>query len=522
MKLRGEIMKKRYDAEAVLKVSKTEHEANLFVSKSLVFCYVALLAVFLLDVLGIFRIPMTAMYIAVAIGTVVLLAPIVMIRLLKLEHPAFKYIFVTCAIMFITIMLITMSWHAIVIFTIPIVISCFYFNKRLSLYCIAVSCVAYIAAMYMNYVMPLTTDHNMADYGMKELILFILMPRTVSYILTALIFVSLNNRTAAMLQSLMDADEQNRMTERLHSITDKARNVSDELVNTVSDLESVSEITASTNRTISDKAGGAAEGSENTLSRLNEVDESMRSITDSIEQLAAKTGDLDSLSQNMRSLSGQNAKSMDEALTGFERITAGTDESRSIISDLEVKSQEIRRIIDVINDISEQTNLLSLNASIESARAGEAGRGFAVVADEIRKLSEQTDSALSEIRTIIDDIADNTGRAVVAMDDNAEQVKAGREIIIEAQGASTDALRAAENMFGRIDEINRLTRNVAETSGQVADSISAVRTISADGRSALEEVTASSEEGLAQTERLTELVNRIAGMSDELAQTVNS
>lgn len=515
-------MKNKSNTEVALSVSKAEHEANLFVAKSLVFCFVALFAVFVLNIAGIFKVPMQAMIIAIAIGTVVLLAPIVLMRILKLENPIFKYIFVTCAVLFVTLVLVTMSWHAIVIFTLPIVISCFYFNKKVSMFSIGVSCAAYILGMVMNFLMPLTEDKNMIGYSVKKLILFMIMPRIVSFIMVSLIFISLNNRTAAMMQSLMDADEQKRMTEKLHNVTDKARAVSDELVNTVSHLSDVSEITATNNRVISDKAGCAAEGSGNTLNRLNEVDESMRSITDNIEQLAAETGEISDLARNMRDLNEQNADGMNKALAGFEKITAGTDESKSIISDLETKSQEIRQIIDVINEISEQTNLLSLNASIESARAGEAGRGFAVVADEIRKLSEQTDAALEEIREIIDAVVDNTGRAVVAMEENAELVKEGRRIIIEAQEASNGASKASEDMSSRIDAINTLTRNVAASSGNVADSISAVRTISAEGLAAMDDVTASGAEGLTQAERLTELVASISAMSKELSETVNA
>lgn len=509
------------NTEVMNSVSKTEHEANLFVAKSLVFCYVALFAVFVLDLIGIFRVPMTAMIIAIAIGTVVLLAPIVLVRVLKLESPAFKYIFVACAVMFVGLILVTMSWHAIVIFTLPIIISSFYFNKKLSMYCVPISCVVYTVAMFMNRYIPLTEDRNIEEYPVKKMILFVIMPRLVSYVLVSLILISLNNRTAAMLQMLMDADEQKLMTEKLHNVTDKARSVSEELVNSVNDLGSVNEIAMSNNRVISEKAGGAAEGSGNTLDRLNGVDESMQSIKENIGQLAAGTNELNSLSQNVRTLNEQNADGMNKALQGFEKIMSGTDESKVIISGLETKSQEIRRIIDVITEISEQTNLLSLNASIESARAGDAGRGFAVVADEIRKLSEETDSALGEIRNIIDAVVDNTGRAVVAMDDNAELVRQGSQIIIEAQEASAAAARASEDMSLKIENIDKLTRNVADSSSHIADSITAVREISADSLDALNAVTASSEEGLAQAERLTELVGRISEMSKELSETVN-
>lgn len=505
-----------------LNFSKTEHEANLFVAKSLIFCDVALIAVFLLNLLKVLKVPFTPMLIAVCVGTVFMLTPTILINVFKLEHPSFKYIFVSISILFVALILITMSWHAVVIFTLPVVISCFYFDKGVSRFCIIASCLVYIGSMWINYIMPLTEDKNMGEnMPVKKLLLFIIGPRIVSYILVSIIFISLNNRTAAMLQSLMDADEQKRMTEKLHSVTEKARSVAEELSQTVANLSEVSDIAADTNRTISNKAGSAAEGSNNTLTRLNEVDGNMQTIKDNIEKLAEGTNEINELSQNVKLLNEQNASGMNKALEGFEKIASGTNESKEIISDLEVKSQEIRQIIDVINSISEQTNLLSLNASIESARAGEAGRGFAVVADEIRKLSEQTDSALGEIRNIIDAIVGSTGRAVVAMEDNAAHVEEGRKIIIEAKEASVDAASASDNMSSRINAINSLTRNVASSSVQIADSVSAVRSISADGLSAMNEVNASGAEGLAQAERLTSLVSRISEMSKELSETVN-
>ena len=102
------------------------------------------------------------------------------------------------------------------------------------------------------------------------------------------------------------------------------------------------------------------------------------------------------------------------------------------ISALGEKSKEIGNIVDTINQISEQTNLLALNAAIEAARAGEAGRGFAVVADEVRKLAEESGNATQQISNLIKSIRDEIDGAVKSMSENTAQVEEGSKGVSEA------------------------------------------------------------------------------------------
>src|SRR5271155_3108531 len=107
---------------------------------------------------------------------------------------------------------------------------------------------------------------------------------------------------------------------------------------------------------------------------------------------------------------------VEDTLTRMRSIADAVRETAVKVQELGVRSDQIGRIIGVIDDIADQTNLLALNAAIEAARAGEQGRGFAVVADEVRKLAERTSKATKEIATMIQSIEVETKSAVVAME----------------------------------------------------------------------------------------------------------
>ena len=141
-------------------IRKTERESDFFVSKAMRVTALALLLIVILNVVGIFEITPGAMYLAGGIGILLLLVPTLLVNILKLEHPCLKWIFVTISIAFVSIMIVTLNWHAIVIFIYAIGIAGFYYSKALNRYALVGSLICFSIAQYFAYTTNLTTDHN--------------------------------------------------------------------------------------------------------------------------------------------------------------------------------------------------------------------------------------------------------------------------------------------------------------------------------------------------------------------------
>ncbi|OUR65299.1 hypothetical protein A9Q79_03065 [Methylophaga sp. 42_25_T18] len=135
-------------------------------------------------------------------------------------------------------------------------------------------------------------------------------------------------------------------------------------------------------------------------------------------------------------------------------LASELDSAVDVINKLEVASQNIGTVLDVIRGIAEQTNLLALNAAIEAARAGEQGRGFAVVADEVRTLAQRSQASTQEIQVIIEDLQTNAGQAVLAID-------SGREKGAESVTIAKNAGEALGNIYAIMDIINDAGEQIA-------------------------------------------------------------
>lgn len=500
-------------------IASNEAQANIFVAKAMRITALVLTLIMILNIVGIFIIDMNAMVVAYISGMVLLLTPTLLVNVLKIKHPALKYIFVSISALFVCIMIVTLNWHAVVIYIFAIGVAGMYFSKGVNIYAIVLSPIAFSIAQYFAYKLNLTTDSNIKD--MYHLIVFVIAPRALSLVAVSSLFLSLNNRTRLLLENLMDVDAQAKMAERMRAMREKSVAVSDTLLSTVDTLSTVSQNTTANNETIVEIAGIAMSASEETQQQLREVGTNVSMISENLSKLAEGTSEITNLSNDVHELTEANLSNMQMVLEGFDGITRSTVKSREAINTLQEKSREIAGITKVITDISMQTNILSLNASIESARAGAAGKGFAVVAEEIRNLAQQTQEAVENISVIIEDVVQNTLNAAQAMDESTELVNSGMDYIKAAGESSRTVTEATDSMTAKIGGIDLLTRDVANYSEKIVTIVDGVGEISEQSMEELKRVGDACEEERNNIKILVDLVVGIDSISRQLEEVLN-
>jgi twitching motility protein PilJ len=193
-------------------------------------------------------------------------------------------------------------------------------------------------------------------------------------------------------------------------------------------------------------------------------------------------------------------------IKGMDRIREQIQETSKRIKRLGESSQEIGNIVELIEDIADQTNILALNAAMQAAMAGEQGRGFAVVADEVQRLAERATDATKQIEALVKTIQADTNEAVISMEASTSEVISGAEQAEEAG----EALKRIEEVSRQIAE--EIEKVAADAIGQSDDA----RSIN-DTMSIIQEITHQTSEG---TERTARSIEALAEMARQLRETV--
>ena len=233
-------------------------------------------------------------------------------------------------------------------------------------------------------------------------------------------------------------DSTNVIVNEVRSSIIEVASANDELASTMEELSTTFNSQSEQVTTMVEGIEGISNISKNTSDALSN---NMDSLEKTAEATRHETEKLDSVSVKMG---------------GIEEDTITLSET---INNLSERSNQIGNILEVINDIANQTNLLALNAAIEAARAGEAGRGFAVVADEVRKLAERTQHATKEIEDIINGLLRDSEEAKLAMDKSVTSVHDGTTNIT---GVATEIKRAVENVTLLYTAMRPVAESVSE------------------------------------------------------------
>ena len=195
--------------------------------------------------------------------------------------------------------------------------------------------------------------------------------------------------------------------------------------------------------------------------QLQQAATAINELSTAVDDVAANAVTTSEASQASNELAVQCREGVRGTTTDIQAVADGVEQTSTQAAELARHSHNIGQILDVIQDVAEQTNLLALNAAIEAARAGEAGRGFAVVADEVRTLAQRTQSSTTEIETLITAMRQGTSSVMQSMEQSRE--RAARTL----QGAN-QATSALEEIFESISQINDRNLVIASASEEQA------------------------------------------------------
>ena len=301
----------------------------------------------------------------------------------------------------------------------------------------------------------------------------------------------------------------NSVIERLEDIVGNIKVSSEQVGHSANELSEMSSSISTTADDVSNAVGEISTGASQQAEEIQTAAESTGKIGDAVDSVKNSSSDLSNIAQKMKEASEISSKSLESLQDSSVEMTEKIDEISNAISRTEEAVNSISEKVEGISGIATQTNLLSLNASIEAARAGDAGKGFAVVAEEIRKLADDSDTMASEIKVEMERLLEEARAAVEA----AKDVKEGNFEQQEALGETINSINGMlDDINSTVDGVSLITKGADicdESKNAVIDMMSALSAIS-------EENAASSEETEASMEQLANTVGTLAESAESL------
>lgn len=311
------------------------------------------------------------------------------------------------------------------------------------------------------------------------------------------------------------------LTQSLGNIVGRIRNSSDTMSANSYELNDTSSQTLAANNEISKAVEDVAEGSTGMASSISKINENL-------EEMSRETKDINESVDEIRNQTAavqDSSKIMNDKIKSMQDSSHKMDDGISAISKrietVNTTVDKVSNIVSVIEEISSETNLLSLNASIEAARAGDAGKGFAVVAQEIRVLSDNTNTELENIKQIISSLVEECRYCVQAsgtiVEDNAKQKEEIKAVLDEFGALDEQIQKTAE----KADEIEELVTAMIELNDDITKSSHSLTDVSAANAAATEEMNANIEELNAMMNGVAEMAGHMNDESDGLKEALS-
>lgn len=312
----------------------------------------------------------------------------------------------------------------------------------------------------------------------------------------------------------------NRMSANISELIKKVKWTGEQVASSAQLLSSNMNQMNETSEQIAVTIHEVAEGSSRQADHANQVLSKMETTMDSVgEGFKLVDASLEKATKST-SVAYEGEKAINEAIDHLQLVTKSVSETTESIHKLGKLSENIGSIIHVITDISNQTNLLALNAAIEAARAGEHGKGFAVVADEVRKLAEQSNESAQQIINLVGEIQQETTNSIQSMENSNQAVQAQVEIIQKGGTALAEIIKTVEETEGGAKQIQVSFTEIKENIEDVLQAVQEISSIIEESAAATEEVASGAQEQSATANKITSNTIELAKMAESLEQEV--
>ncbi|MGE5399869.1 MAG: methyl-accepting chemotaxis protein [Ignavibacteriales bacterium] len=340
----------------------------------------------------------------------------------------------------------------------------------------------------------------------------------------------LNNTLDAVVQPLNEASEvlhemaKGDLTIRMQkeykgeflSFKNNINTVSESLANALFEVTQAVHATASASNQISSSSEEMAAGAQEQSHQTTEIAGAIEEMSKTIYETSKNTVLAAEASKKAGEMAKDGGVAVSQTVEGMNRIAEVVSKAALTVEELGKSSDQIGEIVQVIDDIADQTNLLALNAAIEAARAGEQGRGFAVVADEVRKLAERTTKATKEIEAMIQKIQKDTIGAVNSIHQGTNEAEKGKELAQRSGKTLIEIIESTNKVVDIVNQVAAASEQQSSAAEQISKNIESISSVTQQSAAGVQQIARASEDLSRLTVNLQELTNRfkIAGSSN--------